>query len=706
VIAAIFTTLPEPFGVTSPRRAPRWSAGGGGGIADEARQARRVECDGRDERGGRRPLRSGSRRGAIARCGCRKAVAATCWSIRRGWLANYDQLIIAPGIANIYARDPNGDGQRPARAGRAIGRPLSARPRRLARASGRGAARAHLRAANRDDAGLSGRHGGGAIRRARAAGEAADHPRPALGPRMLELSASAADARTPTTSRPSTPPKRAGSWVPANCCARKCGYCSRPTPPPRAPAARQALGPYLRLDNCTPITGVGSGLATTRWRAAGRTALIDANVAWGDEGANPQAHPGTIGMPAPIMSASRRSGATAHASPTSGCWRCWRRDECIPSRLAPPDDEDLYAALTAYRLPRRAEGRFSKDAPTLTAPPGHPTLCRRRSNPRGPVAGWRRLRSEGRPHVYRNHPFDHDHRAARSISSSTPRQPTTHYVWAYHVVSRMAAAIPCNCTTATGASPIARGGCRRCAARASSARAGPGAGRELLNTPARARCRRRRGSWSAIRDVRPRPASGSSRNVPAFSLDKPAAADADETDPWDPSGPKPLNRAWPDRKNRAPQERNPDAVNRQAARHRCRRFRRTHPQQAAPGRRPTRDEALGRRAHPDPLGRRRPPAGKACSAPPSGSCARTRNIFSGYVRRPVALLQRTFEETDGYDEIVLLKDIRFESFWSTTSGRSSARCTSPICPTPVGRHLQTGALVEVLTPNGCRSRKR
>ena len=28
---------------------------------------------------------------------------------------------------------------------------------------------------------------------------------------------------------------------------------------------------------------------------------------------------------------------------------------------------------------------------------------------------------------------------------------------------------------------------------------------------------------------------------------------------------------------------------------------------------------------------------------------------------PVALLERTFEETDGYDEIVLLRDIRLES---------------------------------------------
>jgi GTP cyclohydrolase IA len=38
-----------------------------------------------------------------------------------------------------------------------------------------------------------------------------------------------------------------------------------------------------------------------------------------------------------------------------------------------------------------------------------------------------------------------------------------------------------------------------------------------------------------------------------------------------------------------------------------------------------------------------------------------REYFTGYDEDPVALLQRTFEETDGYDEIVMLKDIRFES---------------------------------------------
>jgi GTP cyclohydrolase I len=36
--------------------------------------------------------------------------------------------------------------------------------------------------------------------------------------------------------------------------------------------------------------------------------------------------------------------------------------------------------------------------------------------------------------------------------------------------------------------------------------------------------------------------------------------------------------------------------------------------------------------------------------------------FGGYAIDPVALLTRTFAETEGYDEIVLLRDIRFESF--------------------------------------------
>ena len=37
-------------------------------------------------------------------------------------------------------------------------------------------------------------------------------------------------------------------------------------------------------------------------------------------------------------------------------------------------------------------------------------------------------------------------------------------------------------------------------------------------------------------------------------------------------------------------------------------------------------------------------------------------FFAGYAIDPVALLERTFEEVEGYDEIVLLRDIRLESY--------------------------------------------
>jgi len=36
-------------------------------------------------------------------------------------------------------------------------------------------------------------------------------------------------------------------------------------------------------------------------------------------------------------------------------------------------------------------------------------------------------------------------------------------------------------------------------------------------------------------------------------------------------------------------------------------------------------------------------------------------FFVGYTQDPADILKRTFEETDGYDEMVLLRDIRFES---------------------------------------------
>lgn len=39
-----------------------------------------------------------------------------------------------------------------------------------------------------------------------------------------------------------------------------------------------------------------------------------------------------------------------------------------------------------------------------------------------------------------------------------------------------------------------------------------------------------------------------------------------------------------------------------------------------------------------------------------------KELFGGYAVDPVALLERTFEEVQGYDEVVLLRDIRLESY--------------------------------------------
>ena len=39
-----------------------------------------------------------------------------------------------------------------------------------------------------------------------------------------------------------------------------------------------------------------------------------------------------------------------------------------------------------------------------------------------------------------------------------------------------------------------------------------------------------------------------------------------------------------------------------------------------------------------------------------------RELFAGYAIDPAALLERTFEEVEGYDEIILLRDIRLESY--------------------------------------------
>ncbi|MGH7190652.1 MAG: GTP cyclohydrolase I FolE [Acetobacteraceae bacterium] len=76
--------------------------------------------------------------------------------------------------------------------------------------------------------------------------------------------------------------------------------------------------------------------------------------------------------------------------------------------------------------------------------------------------------------------------------------------------------------------------------------------------------------------------------------------------------------------------------------------------------RPSREEAeeavrvLLRWAHEDP-------AREGLMDTPGRVVRAYEEFFSGYDIDPVAFLERTFEETDGYDEIVLLRDVRVES---------------------------------------------
>jgi len=55
------------------------------------------------------------------------------------------------------------------------------------------------------------------------------------------------------------------------------------------------------------------------------------------------------------------------------------------------------------------------------------------------------------------------------------------------------------------------------------------------------------------------------------------------------------------------------------------------------------------------------PAREGLVDTPSRVARAYEEFFSGYDIEPADLLRRTFEETDGYDEMVVLKDIRFES---------------------------------------------
>lgn len=204
--------------------------------------------------------------------------------VHSSWLlANTARLIVAPGIANIYARDPMAmaNGQR-ALAEQSGGRFLL------------GIGVSHAPSVE----GLRGHNYGRPIATMRAYLEgmnAATYAAPAppekplmilaaLGPRMLALSAEMADGAHPYNVPPEHTEEARRIIGPGKLLCPEVWVLLETDPATARAAARQALAPYLRLDNyANNWRRLGFGDADMA--GGGSDRFVDANVAWGDEAA-------------------------------------------------------------------------------------------------------------------------------------------------------------------------------------------------------------------------------------------------------------------------------------------------------------------------------------------------------------------------------------------------------------------------------------
>jgi len=79
--------------------------------------------------------------------------------------------------------------------------------------------------------------------------------------------------------------------------------------------------------------------------------------------------------------------------------------------------------------------------------------------------------------------------------------------------------------------------------------------------------------------------------------------------------------------------------------------------------------------------------------------------FVGYKQDPVAILQKSFDEIEGYDEMVVLRGIRFEGHCEHHLAPILGRAW--VAYVPDGRVVGISKLARVVkpTPSGCKSRK-
>ncbi|HML10327.1 MAG TPA: TIGR03620 family F420-dependent LLM class oxidoreductase [Stellaceae bacterium] len=202
--------------------------------------------------------------------------------VHSSWLlANTTKLVIAPGIANIYARDAmaTANGQR-ALAEQSGGRFLL------------GLGVSHVPSVE----GVRGHTYGRPIATMRAyldamkaapygAPEPAEKPLTvlaALGPRMLELSASHADGSHPYNVTPQHTAEARRIMGPGKLLCPEVWVLLETDAAKARAAGRQALANYLRLDNYLN-NWRRLGFSDDDLAGGGSDRLIDENVAWGDE---------------------------------------------------------------------------------------------------------------------------------------------------------------------------------------------------------------------------------------------------------------------------------------------------------------------------------------------------------------------------------------------------------------------------------------
>ena len=155
---------------------------------------------------------------------------------------------------------------------------------------------------------------------------------------MLELSASHADGAHPYNVPPEHTAEARRIMGPGKLLCPEVWVLLETDAATARAAARQALAPYMRLDNYVN-NWRRLGFGDDEMAGGGSDRFVDANVAWGDEARDPQAHPGALGRRCRPCLHPDDQPRRLPPSRREGCWPCWR-----PERLTP-----VARAVVAHR---------------------------------------------------------------------------------------------------------------------------------------------------------------------------------------------------------------------------------------------------------------------------------------------------------------------------------------------------------------------